>query len=182
MEKETGLNLLISREEIDNIVMSLAVRIEKDYHDKNPLVICILKGSFVFTSDLVRHLGINLEVEFIRTSSYGLGTQSCGQVKLVSDTVTDIRDRHVIIIEDIIDTGITTSFVFDYLKGRNPASLRICSLLSKPSRRKVNITIDYPGLDIPDKFVVGYGLDCAEKYRNLPEIYFIEEEETCQQD
>ena len=175
-DKDKKLHLLIDKTQIEETIEKIAACIQKDYDGKSPLLIAIMKGAFVFLSDLIRRLSLDLEIDFIRVSSYGCGTQSSGEVRLVHDTVLDVKGRDVIVIEDIVDTGITTQFVCNHLREKGAAKVKLCTLLNKPSRRQVDINIDYPGLDIPDKFAVGYGLDCAEKYRNLPAVYFIEEE------
>jgi hypoxanthine phosphoribosyltransferase len=156
-------------------VKRLASAITRDYHDKNPLLIGILKGSFVFLADLVRQLDFPLEVEFVRLSSYGSGTQTSGKVKLAQTPKLAVKGRHVLVVEDIIDTGITVDFLMKYLKKENPASLKLCVLTDKPSRRRVPVKIDYKGIEVPDKFLVGYGLDCDEKHRNLRDICVLEE-------
>jgi hypoxanthine phosphoribosyltransferase len=125
-------------------------------------------------SDLVRKLDFHLEVEFIRLSSYGSGQQTSGKVKVVQGLRLPVRGRHVLVVEDIVDTGITLAFLMDYLKKKKPSSLRLCALTDKPSRRQVPVQIDYKGLTVPDKFIVGYGLDSDEKYRNLPDICYLE--------
>jgi hypoxanthine phosphoribosyltransferase len=171
------LKILISKRKIAATVKTLAGEIQRDYEGKYPLLVGALKGSFVFMADLIRCLNMPLEVDFLRLATYGSGMESCGKVTLVHDlSVTCLQDRHVLIIEDIVDTGLTTSFIFEYLRRKGPASLKLCTLLDKPSRRKAPLTIDYLGITVPDKFIVGYGLDCGEKYRNLPEIYYIKEE------
>ena len=135
----------------------------------------ILKGSFVFLADLVRQLDFPLEVEFIRLSSYGRGQQTSGRVKVVQGLRSPVRGRHVLLVEDIIDTGLTVAFLLEYLQRKKPASLRLCALTDKPSRRRAPLTIDYLGFTVPDKFVVGYGIDYDEKYRNLPDISYLED-------
>ena len=167
--------VIITREELAEKVAELAALIRKDYKGKNPLVIGILKGSFVFMSDLVRAMNIPVEIDFVRLSSYGAGTESSGKIKLVKDVETPIKDRHVLVVEDIVDRGLTVRFLLDYLSFRKPASLKLCALFDKPSRRKVEVPIDYLGFSIPDKFVVGYGLDYDEKFRYLPDLCALEE-------
>jgi hypoxanthine phosphoribosyltransferase len=174
MKTRDSLRQLISRREIDATVRRLAVEITADYRDKNPVLLGILKGSFIFLADLVRQLDFPLEVEFIRVASYGAGRQSAGRVTVVQGLRCPVRGRHVLVVEDIIDTGITVAFLMDYLKKKRPASLRLCALTDKPARRRPGVTIDYLGLTVPDEFLVGYGLDCAEKYRNLPDICVLE--------
>jgi hypoxanthine phosphoribosyltransferase len=171
----SGRHILFSREAIASVVAKLATEISRDYRGKDPLFIGILKGSFIFMADLVRRLDFPLELEFIRLSSYGSGRQSSGTVRAEQGLRASARGRHVLVVEDIIDTGATVVFLLDYLKKKRPASLRLCTLLDKPSRRRVPVTIDYCGLSVPDKFVVGYGLDYDENFRNLPEIYYLED-------
>jgi hypoxanthine phosphoribosyltransferase len=174
MASPAGRQILYSREEIASVVDRLAAEIARDYRDRDPLFIGILKGSFVFLADLVRRLDFPLELDFIRLSSYGSGRESSGTVRVVQGLRTGVRGRHLLVVEDIVDTGITVAFLLDYLKKKNPASVRLCALLDKPSRRRVPVTIDYTGITVPDKFLVGYGLDFDEKYRNLPDIYALE--------
>lgn len=179
MSSPAKLHELFPRAEIEATVQRLAAEISADYRDKEPLVIGILKGSFVFLADLVRKLDFPLEIDFIRLSSYGSGEETSGKVKVVQGLRKEIRSRHVLVVEDIIDTGVTVAFLMDYLKKKKPASLRLCALTNKPSRRRVPVKIDYIGRDIPDKFIVGYGLDCDEKYRNLPDICYLEDDKGC---
>jgi hypoxanthine phosphoribosyltransferase len=174
MDSEPKLTPLFTREEIAATVKRLAAEIGRDYRDKHPVFIGVLKGSFMFLADLIRLLDFPLEVEFVRLSSYGKG-KSPGKLKLVQGIQTKIKDRHVLVIEDIIDTGRTTAFVLEHLKQEKPASLKLCTLTDKPSRRKVTVNIDYLGLTVPDKFIVGYGIDWDERFRYLPGIYAIEE-------
>ncbi|OGO02115.1 MAG: hypoxanthine phosphoribosyltransferase [Chloroflexi bacterium RBG_13_52_14] len=168
--------VIITREEIANKVAEIATQLGKDYRGKNPLLIGILKGSFVFLSDLVRAMNIPAEIDFVRLASYGAGTESSGKIKLVKDVETPIKGRHVLVVEDIIDRGLTVRFLLDYLSFRKPASLKLCALFDKPSRRKVEVPIDYLGFTVPDAFVVGYGLDFDEKYRYLPDLCTLEEQ------
>ena len=167
--------VIITREEIAEKVAELAAEIRKDYQGKNPLLIGILKGSFVFLSDLVRVMNIPVEIDFIRVSSYGTGKESSGKIKLVKDVETPIKGRHVLVVEDIVDRGLTVRFLLDYLSFRNPASLKLCALFDKPSRRKVEVPIDYVGFTVPNAFVVGYGLDFDEGFRYLPDLCIMEE-------
>jgi hypoxanthine phosphoribosyltransferase len=168
------LKLLISRDEIAKSMDRLACEIKKDYQGKQPLLIGVLKGSFVFMADLIRQLDLPLELDFVKLSSYGSARESSGKVRLIQGVKTPIKGRDVLVIEDIVDTGITTSFLLDYLRKKKPASLKLCALTNKPSRHKVPVSIDYLGFTVPDKFIVGYGIDCDEKFRNLPDIYAIE--------
>jgi hypoxanthine phosphoribosyltransferase len=166
--------ILIKQEDIYDAIDRMAEEIRRDYRGKNPLLIGILKGSFIFMADLVRCIGMRLEVDFIRLSSYGSGTQSSGKIKVLTKLTEKVRGRHVIVVEDIIDTGLTTTFLMDFLKKKGAASVKLCALTEKPSRRKINVPIDYLGFSIPDKFIVGYGIDWGEKYRYLPDIRYIE--------
>jgi hypoxanthine phosphoribosyltransferase len=174
MDSKARLRVLIPRAEIESAVNRLASEITGDYREKNPLLLGILKGSFVFMADLMRRLDFPLEVDFIRLSSYGSGQQTQGRVKVVQGLSLSVRGRHVLVVEDIVDTGITVAFLLEYLKKKKPASLRLCALTDKPSRRRVPVTIDYPGFTVPDKFIVGYGIDFNEKYRNLHDICYLE--------
>lgn len=163
-------HVLLSQEQIQTRVAELGREISRDYADKTPLVIGILNGSFIFIADLVRTFSFHCQVAFIRVSSYGNGTKSSGAISFEYDPIGDIEGRDILIIEDIIDSGRTLSALLELLRKRRPASLRLCTLLTKPSRREVAIPVDYCGFEIPDEFVVGYGLDYAELYRNLPFI------------
>ncbi len=169
--------ILISKPEIDDRVQSLADEISRDYEGKELVLIGILKGAFVFMADLIRCLRIPCEVDFVRLASYGTGTISSGNIMITKDIETQIRGRDVLIVEDIVDTGLTLSFLIDKLKERKPGSLRVCVLLDKKERRTVPFEAEYVGFDIPDRFVVGYGLDFNEMYRFLPDVCVIEENE-----
>lgn len=162
--------ILYSKAEIDNRVADLGKTLSRDYDGLNPLCICILKGAIIFTADLIRQMDIPLQLDAIAVSSYGDSTSSSGIVRILKDLETAVENRHVLVIEDIVDTGLTLHYLTDLLNRRNPASLKVVSLLDKPSRRKVQIKPDYLGFSIPDHFVVGYGFDYAQKYRNLPYI------------
>lgn len=163
--------ILIPEETLQARVRALAEEINQVYQDEDlPLLVCILKGAFVFLADLTRHLTFRHEVDFMVISSYGKRTVSSGVVRILLDLERNIEGRHVLIVEDIIDTGRTLDYITRNLRTRHPASLRICTLLSKPSRREIPIPVDFVGFEIPDEFVVGYGLDFAEAYRNLPFI------------
>jgi len=167
--------ILICRDDIAKAVDRLACEIERDYQGKQPLLIGVLKGSFVFMADLVRQLDLPLELDFVRLSSYGAAKESSGKVRVVQGLKTPIKGRDVLVIEDIVDTGITISFLLDYLKKKKPASLKLCALTDKPSRHRVPVSIDYLGFTLPNKFIVGYGLDFDERFRNLRDIYAIED-------
>jgi hypoxanthine phosphoribosyltransferase len=162
--------ILIGTEELQAKVAELGRQISEDYRGRNPLLICLLRGAVVFLSDLIRATDIPLEMDFMAISSYGDSTESSGVVRLVMDLKTSITGRNVLIVEDIIDTGYTLAYILDNLKTRRPADVKVCALLSKTSRREIQVEVDYLGFEIPDKFVVGYGLDYAETYRNLPFI------------
>ena len=168
------LKKLVSESAIRSAVARLAQEIQGDYSDKNPLLLGILKGSFIFMADLIRRLDMPLEVDFVRLSSYGSGTETSGKVSITGKYFARIRDRHVIVVEDIVDTGLTTTYLLGELHIKKPASLKLCALADKPSRRKVPVHIDYLGFEVPDKFIFGYGIDWDEKYRYLPDICYIE--------
>jgi hypoxanthine phosphoribosyltransferase len=167
------LNPLLSREQITSIVRSLADQISKDYSGKELVVVCILKGAFMFLSDLIRYLRVSVKVDFVRLASYGTGMKTSGLVKITKDIETPIEGKDVLIIEDIIDSGRTLLFLKDRLALSNPNSIKICALLDKRARREVEIEADYLGKEIDDVFVVGYGIDFNENYRNLPEIHYV---------
>ncbi|SFJ35907.1 hypoxanthine phosphoribosyltransferase [Thermoflavimicrobium dichotomicum] len=168
--------ILISEEQIQKRVKELAAELKKDYADLNPLCICILKGAVPFMADLIRAMDIPLEMDFMAVSSYGASTQSSGVVRIVKDLETSVEGRHVLVVEDIIDSGLTLSHLIELLKARNAKSVKVVTLLDKPERRKINLSPDYSGFTIPNKFIVGYGMDYAEKYRNLPYIGVLKEE------
>jgi len=169
------LKIIISRDEIAKAVNRLAREINRDYQGKHPLLVSVLKGSFMFTADLIRQLDLPLELDFVRLSSYGTTRESSGRVKVVQGTKTPVKDKDVLVVEDIVDTGITISFLLDYLRKKQPASLKVCTLTDKPSRRRVPVPIDYRGFTVPNKFIVGYGLDLNQRFRNLPDIYTLED-------
>jgi len=167
-------SVLITQDKIKQAVARLASEIRRDYQGKQPLLIGILKGSFVFMADLIRELDLPVEVDFIKLSSYGAGTETSGKMKIAQGLNTKIKDRDVLVVEDIVDTGLTVSFLMDYLKRKRPASLRLCVLADKPPRHRVPVTIDYLGFNVPNKFIVGYGLDWNEKFRNLQDICYLD--------
>jgi len=166
--------VLFSEDEIKQALARLATEIRQDYQGKQPLLIGVLEGSFVFMADLIRQLELPVEVDFVKLSSYGAGKETSGKVKVVQGLKTPIKERDVLVVEDIVDTGLTLSFLLDYLRKKKPASLRLCALTDKPSRRQVPVTINYLGFTVPDKFIVGYGIDWNEKFRYLPDICFID--------
>jgi len=166
------MNVLISAERIQERVQSLAAEIHRD-HPHGLHLVCVLKGAFVFLADLVRHLSTDATLDFIALSSYGASSSSSGQVQLIKDLDVGIEGRDVLIVEDIVDTGLTLTYLQDILRARAPRSLRTACLLNKPSRRKVEVKVDYVGFTIEDKFVVGYGLDHDGRYRTLPYIALI---------
>ncbi len=162
--------ILLTEKELADKTRELAAQIMRDYEGKNPLIVSVLKGSFIFMADLVRQIKIPCTVDFMALSSYGAGVKTSGQVRIIKDLDRDISGRDVIVVEDILDSGLTLSYLLELLKAREPRSIRLCTLLDKPDRRKVDVTVDYRGFTIPDEFVVGYGLDFDERYRNLPYI------------
>ncbi len=169
--------MLFPQREIESAVNRLAQEIAHDLKDKNPLVIGILKGSFIFAADLVRRLNFPLEIDFVKLSSYKNEETSSGQVSVSQDLNRDIKNRHILVVEDIVDTGLTLHYLLNRLRSGSPAELYLCALLDKPSRRQQTIEINYLGFTVPDKFIVGYGMDRAEQYRNLADIFCIEMEE-----
>jgi hypoxanthine phosphoribosyltransferase len=170
------MNVLLRGEAIQSRVTELASEIERDYPAGEEIhLVCVLKGGFVFMSDLIRAMSPRVTLDFIAVSSYAKSTKSSGEVRLLKDLDSGLEGRHVIIVEDIVDTGLTLTYLQDILRARSPKSLRTVCLLSKPSRRQVNVKVDYIGFTIEDRFVVGYGLDYAEKYRNLSYIALLDE-------
>lgn len=159
--------VLITKEEIDKLIKKLGEQISRDYYNRNLLLVSVLKGSVVFMADLMRSITIPCKIDFMAVSSYGSGTTS-GSVKIIKDLDIDLDGYDVLIVEDILDSGKTLSYILELLRGRHPKSLKICTLFDKPDRRQVDLKPDYKGTEVPDEFIVGYGLDCDEKYRNLP--------------
>ncbi len=168
--------ILIEEKVLQEKVKELGAKITADYKDKDLLLVCVLKGAVIFVSDLMRQIDTALDIDFMAISSYGSNTQSSGVVRILKDLNTSIEGKHVLIVEDIIDSGLTLSYLVENLKSRGPASVEICTILDKPDRRRIDLFIKYTGFKIPDEFVVGYGLDYAEKYRNLPYIAVLKEE------
>jgi hypoxanthine phosphoribosyltransferase len=165
-----NLDVLFSAEAIAARVKEMGKQIERDYAGKDLLLVAVLKGSFLFAADLARAIDLPLAIDFIGLSSYGEATESSGVVKITSDVSKPIEGKHVVIVEDIVDTGLTMRYLLDNLATRHPSSVKLCTLLHKPARSRTKIPIDYLGFQIEDRFVVGYGLDAAEKYRNVPFI------------
>ncbi|MGI6643116.1 MAG: hypoxanthine phosphoribosyltransferase [Bacillota bacterium] len=172
------IGTLISKEELDKRIKELAAEISRDYAGRDLLLIGVLKGSFMFLADLVRNLDYHVELDFMGTSSYGASTKTSGEVRITKDLERSLAGRNVLLVEDIVDSGLTLRYLVDTLRTRQPASVRICTLLDKPARRRVRISIDYYGFIIPNAFVVGYGLDYQEKYRGLPYVGVLEEYES----
>ena len=171
--EEYRLNLLISRDQVASIVKGLADQISEDYRGRKLVLVCILKGAFMFLSDLVRHLQIPVQIDFVRLASYGADTKTSGVIEITKDIETPVEGKDLLIIEDIIDSGRTLQFLRDRLALSNPHSVKICALLDKKARREVEIEADYLGKEIDNVFVVGYGIDFNEAYRHLPEIYYV---------
>lgn len=168
--------VLYSEAELDAKCRELAGQIDRDYSGKTLVLVGILKGSFMFMADLVRRTSIPLEIEFMAVSSYGTSTESSGVVRILKDLDTDIKGKHVLLVEDIIDSGTTLTYLMEYLKGRGAASVEIICLLDKPARRTKDLDVRYTGFVIPDAFIIGYGIDYAERYRNLPYVATLKEE------
>ena len=159
---------LLTEEQIADIVKKMGKQISEDYQDKNLLLVSVLKGSLVFLADLMREITVPCSIDFLSVSSYGNGTSTTGEVRILKDLDASLEGKDLLVVEDILDSGVTLSFLLKNLLARNPASVRLCTFLDKPERRRVDIKADYIGASVPDKFIVGYGLDYAEKYRNIP--------------
>ncbi|MDP8313796.1 MAG: hypoxanthine phosphoribosyltransferase [Candidatus Celaenobacter antarcticus] len=168
--------ILFSEQDIKKKVKELGEQISRDYKDKNPILINILKGGVVFLADIIRSLNIPIEIEFMGVASYGNSTKSSGVVQITKDCNVDISDRHVLIIEDIVDTGLSLNYITRYLQGKNPKSLKMCVLLDKVDSHEPDIGMAYKAFEVPNEFIVGYGLDYDEKYRNLPYIGILKKE------
>lgn len=168
--------ILLTEEQLQDKVKELGAQLSRDYRDRNPLLVCVLKGAFIFMSDLAKAIDIPVEIDFMAVSSYGSSTKSSGVVRIIKDLEVSVEGRDVIIVEDIIDSGLTLSYLIDVLERRNARSVAVVALLDKPERRTVPLDIEYKGFTLPDEFVVGYGLDYAEKYRNLPYIAVLKPE------
>ena len=172
---EDKIRVLLSEEEVNHRISEIAAQVSKDYEGKSVHLVCVLKGGVFFTCELAKRLTVPVSLDFMSVSSYGNETKSSGVVRIVKDLDEPLQDKDVLIVEDIIDSGRTLSYLIEVLKQRGPASIRLCTLLDKPSRRvKKQVTVDYTCFSIPDEFVVGYGLDYAQKYRNLPYIGVVE--------
>lgn len=174
--KQLMEKIIITESELKERIAALGLQITKDYQDKPLVIVSILKGSFIFTSDLIRQIQLPLTVDFMAVSSYGNATQSTGVVKIIKDLDKSIEGKHILIVEDIIDSGLTLTYLKEILSARGTASIKICTLLDKPAHRKEKVAIDYVGFEVPDEFIVGYGIDYAEQYRNLPYIGILKRE------
>lgn len=168
--------VLVPREQISEMVKRLGRRISEDYAGKELVLVGVLKGGFIFLADLMREISIPVDMDFIAVSSYGASTRSSGVVRIIKDIDLDVVGKHVLIVEDLVDTGLTLRHLKDLFNTRGPKSVKICTAFDKPSRRKVEIEVEYNGIEVPDKFIVGYGLDYAGKYRNLPDVCTLREE------
>ena len=175
MTDSLKLEILITKEEIASEVARLAQEISRDYQGKHPLLLGILKGSFVFMADLIRLLEIPVEIDFVSLSSYGSARLTSGNIKVVQELRSQVKGRDVLVIEDIVDTGLTVGYFLDYLKKRKPSSLKLCAIFDKPSQRQIPVPIDYRGITVPNKFVVGYGLDYNEQFRHLSDLCVVED-------
>lgn len=169
-------HILYNRDQIEAKVKELGAQISADYQGQELLVVGILKGALIFMADLVRNINVPVSLDFMAVSSYGASTESSGAVRILKDLERSIEGKHVLIVEDIVDTGLTLKYLLENLKARKPASIKVCTLLNKPERRTADIIADYNGFVIPDEFVVGYGLDYAEKYREIPYIFVLKPE------
>lgn len=165
-----AIRVMIPEEDINARIREIGEQITRDYEGKEVHLVCVLRGGCFFMCELAKRIDVPVTLDFMSVSSYGMGTQSSGVVKIVKDLDDSVEGRHVIVIEDIVDSGRTLSYLLEMLKERGAQSVKLCTLLDKPSRRAVDVTVDYTGFEIPDEFVVGYGLDYAQKYRNLPYI------------
>ena len=171
------IRVLLSEEEVDRRIQEIGEQISRDYAGKKVHLVCVLKGGSFFMCELAKRISVPVTLDFMSVSSYGMDTKSSGVVKIVKDLDDSIKGKNVIVVEDVVDSGRTLSYLLDMLKDRGPKSLRLCTLLDKPERRVVQVHVDYTGFEIPDEFVVGYGLDYAQKYRNLPYIGVVELDE-----
>ncbi len=168
------IRVLLSESEVDKRIQEIGEQISRDYEGKEVHLVCVLKGGSFFMCELSKRITVPVSLDFMSVSSYGAGTESSGVVKIVKDLDEPLQDKNVIVVEDVVDSGRTLSYLLEILKNRGPKTLKLCTLLDKPQRRVVDVSVDYKGFDIPDEFVVGYGLDYAQKYRNLPYIGVVE--------
>jgi len=168
--------ILFTEQEIQTKVQELGETITNDFQERDVLLVGVLRGCIAFISDLMRQIQFPIEIDFLAVSSYGQKSQTSGVVRVLKDLNEDIEDRHVILVEDIVDTGLTLNYLLGYMRARKPKSLHTCVLLDKPYRREVDVEVDYTGFEVPDKFVVGYGIDYAQKYRNVPYIASVKQE------
>jgi hypoxanthine phosphoribosyltransferase len=169
-----SLRIIVSKQEISKIVARLGSRVTSDYEGEDLVMIGVLKGGFIFMADLLRQVKMPVQIDFISVSSYGSSTKSSGVVKIIKDTDVDVSGKHLLIVEDIVDTGLTLKHLKELFYTRKPKSVKVCAMFDKPSRRVVKINVDYKGIEIEDNFVVGYGLDYDEMYRNLPDLCILE--------
>ncbi len=167
--------LILSKEDIARRVQELGATITRDYEDSNLLVVGVLNGAFIFMADLVREIKLDLQIDFVRVASYGMSTTSCGEVRFSKDVELDIKNRDILVVEDIVDTGQTLAALYNYLKERGAKSVRTCALIDKKERREVEATIEYVGFEVEEGFLVGYGLDCCEQYRQYGEVFHLKE-------
>lgn len=167
--------VLVSKEQLAAKTAELGKKITEDYKGKELVLVGVLKGGFIFLADLARHIDMNVTIDFISVSSYGNSTESSGVVKIIKDIDSDVTGKHVLIVEDLIDTGLTLNYLKELFNTKGCASVKLAAIMDKPDRRRVDLKVDYVGIEIPDEFVVGYGLDYAGKYRNLPEVYAVKE-------
>lgn len=170
------IRVMLSENQVDQRIQEIGAKISKDYEGRSVHLVCVLKGGTFFMCELAKRITVPVSIDFMSVSSYGNDTKSSGVVRIVKDLDESLKDKHVIVVEDIVDSGRTLSYLLNILKERGPASLSLCTLLDKPDRRVVDVAVDYTGFEIPDEFVVGYGLDYAQKYRNLPYIGVVEME------
>lgn len=168
------IRVLLSETEVDKRIQEIGEQISKDYEGEEVHLVCVLKGGSFFMCELSKRITVPVSLDFMSVSSYGSGTESSGVVKIVKDLDEPLQDKNVIVVEDVVDSGRTLSYLLEILKNRGPKTLKLCTLLDKPQRRVVDVSVDYTGFEIPDEFVVGYGLDYAQKYRNLPYIGIVE--------
>jgi hypoxanthine phosphoribosyltransferase len=167
----------LKREEIDSLTSDIANRISSDYKGRNLIIIGVLTGAFIFMADLIRKISIPVKIDFIGASSYGDATQSTGKIQITKELSTDVEDINVLLVEDIVDTGLTLDFLIDYVKSFRPRSVKVCTLLDKQERRRTDVTVDYACRVVEDRFIVGYGLDHAGEYRQFPDIFYLKSEQ-----